>query len=114
MRKSDYYRNDALNYEDLLRKVFNCGRSGDPFTLADTDMYNYTKKKEVELESRLGIWIALRLIKNKLTPKNQNYQILSQLEEEILKYKSRKRCREIVNAALKILDTVEKRDFFIN
>jgi hypothetical protein len=104
-------RDESMAYEQLLRRSFHCGRGDDFFHLADADMWRYDDKMNVSLETRIGIWSALKLasnevlsINNKNRNESEDHNTLSEMADKILTIKDQDGCHTLMNKAHKILN----------
>lgn len=59
-----------MEYEYLLREVFECGRWGDPFGLANADVYRHGIGSDDKHRLVYGISAALKKIRHQNDPDN--------------------------------------------
>lgn len=62
--------NMDMEYEYLLRDAFECGRWGDPFGLANADVYRHGIGSDDKHRLVYGIFAALKKVSNQNDPKN--------------------------------------------
>ena len=99
-----YKKDDGMLYELLLRKAYKCGRSDDPFSLADADVYFYEGKKQLPLKPTIGLWTSLTLLKKQIGSNNSHYKEVNNMINEIQVKRSKKKCHEILIKALEIME----------
>jgi hypothetical protein len=95
-----------MEYEDLLRDAFQCGRWGDPFGLANADVYRHAIGSQDEEEKHrliYGISAALKKVGNQSDPSNLDLtHALDDLDKKLWKDQSDKNIDSTIVAARKL------------
>ena len=93
-----------LEYELLLCKAFKCSRSNDPLSLANTDLFYHGD--EVSEYARIGIFAALRRVRNRLDDSSDDYKELMEMEDKVIEDRSHELSfyKEIMDRTHKIFE----------
>jgi hypothetical protein len=93
-----------MKYEHLVRKAFNCGRYGDPFGLANADVYD---GNIIKVEHRLifGISAALKKVAHDVETNNPDFASeLEKLDDKIWQAKEQKDVIYVIEKGLELFD----------
>jgi hypothetical protein len=74
-----------MEYECLLRDVFECGRYGDPFGLANADVFDNNLHPEIGHRLRFGISAAIKKIRHDFDLEEGINSELEKLDKNIWK-----------------------------